>query len=78
MATLTLLRDGDRGNPLGSAQMDSIDDLGDALGEIEEQAQAFLEAEQESLKDRNEALRVPAEEEAAPKAVASGAKTASK
>lgn len=84
---LTLMRDGDKGNPLGEANTSDAYDASefqDALGEIQEQAEQILSAEAEERAERQKALAVPAEgaeptaaEEAAPEPP-KGAKSSSK
>src|SRR5215471_6615374 len=63
MATLTLVRDGDKGNPLGTATMqDDGSDFSDALGEVSEQAEKTLEAEKEAREAKAEALHIEPDE----------------
>jgi hypothetical protein len=57
---LELVRDGDRGSPLGVAEADdNSTDISEALSEIETQAVAVLEAEQDAKKEKQEALGGP-------------------
>ena len=63
---LTLMRDGDKGNPLGEVNISDSPDSGEfseALSEIEKQATEILEAEAEMKLERQKALASPAEAE---------------
>jgi hypothetical protein len=76
---LTLLRDGDKGNPLGQADISDSPDAGEleeALSGIQEQAQEVLDREREEAEIRQQALAVPAEE-AAQQETAAAAKASS-
>jgi len=64
MASLALVRDGDKGNPLGVASMaDDGSDLSDALSQLTEQAEKFLETEKGSGKAKQEAIAQQTDEE---------------